>query len=84
MCNNGNRKRKQTMTYTNELTGFEELTDFEYLEEVSEILSGSVKSRNQDGIRFYRDWSGAKYFPVRKESDAKPEINVLPKPRHWI
>ena len=49
------------MTYTNELTGFEELTDFEYLEEVSEILSGSVKSQNQDGIRFYRDWSGAKY-----------------------
>ena len=49
------------MTFTNELTGFEELTDFEYLEEVSEILSGSVKSRNQDGIRFYRDWSGAKY-----------------------
>ena len=49
------------MTYTNELTGFEELTDFEYLEEVSEILSTSENAQNQDGIRFYRDWSGAKY-----------------------
>ena len=66
------------MTYT------DELTDLEYLEDLHGRLDFSIQSTDRDGIRFYRDWSGAKYFPVRKESDAKSEINVLPKPRHWI
>ena len=71
------------MTYINELTGFEELTDFEYLEEVSEILSGSVNARNQDGIRFYRDWSGAKYTEI-ETLKRNADIDRFCTTQYWI
>lgn len=56
---------------------------FDDLEELSGTLSPSVKETNKEGVRFYRDWKGAKYTGLGTLNRVE-DINELPTPRHWM
>ena len=68
------------MNYENQQN---KMTDFEQLENLGGKLDASIKSTDKDGIRFYNDWSGRKYYTNGAVWTRKSEINILPQPRHW-